>query len=140
MNRNTARKNQQRNPFSGFTLIETLVTLIMVLTGVIFISKIMIFGIDSHTKSCLRLKLHQKIQFYSQRLMSCPYDSTDLIIGEKHKQEAPFEIRWNVAEISPTLKRISFSVHSGQLITRTYFYKSKYIKMITAAAESPEEI
>jgi Tfp pilus assembly protein PilV len=134
MKKNLVRKKNEAVGFSGFTLVETMVTLVLVLMGVVLISKTLIFGLDSLKRSRLRLQLQESIQSQCQALMSRPYDSSDLAPGPKTKPEPPFRIHWDVSEISPGLKRVSVSAGNGRLTVRTYFYKSKYIKDIRAGS------
>ncbi|MCK4836757.1 MAG: prepilin-type N-terminal cleavage/methylation domain-containing protein [Candidatus Aminicenantes bacterium] len=123
---------QRSNLFEcpGFTLVETMVALVLVLIGVMFVAKITIFTLDSYKKSFLRLTVLQKIQFHTQSLISKSYGSSELNEGKNCKHEHPFEIRWSVYELSPTLKKISISVQYDQLVYRSYFYKSKHINRI----------
>lgn len=132
MKRKSNRKKPWMKTVSGITLLETLITLILVLIGVIFISKILLFGLEAQKKSWLRLGIQQKIQYHCQYLLSRPYDSADLLPGEKSKTEPPFDIHWHVEEISPSLKRITLSVANGRIFKRTCFYKSKHIKNVNA--------
>lgn len=117
-------------PVKGFTLIETMISLFIVLIGVLFITKTIIFSLDFNKKSFIRLKLVQAVENQIHTLMSKPYDSEILSPGEYSSQENFFRIKWEVNPVTSSLKKINISITYKQLIRKSFFYKSKTIKII----------
>jgi Tfp pilus assembly protein PilV len=114
----------------GFTLMETLISLLLVLIGVLFVTRVIMFSLDLNKKSRLRLKLWQQANNQIHTLLSKPFDSDILVPGNHSTQEDLLKIKWKVKPVTPTLKRIDISIVYKQLTREEYFYKSKTIKSI----------
>jgi len=116
------------SPAAGFTLIETLISLFLVLIGVLFIGKTIIFSLDINKKSFIRLKLWQTYESQIHTLLSKPYDSKNLLPGNYSSQKDLFKIKWEVSPVSPTLKKINISITYKHFTRKGFLYKSKTIK------------
>ena len=123
------RKNHpiQSNSSGGFTLVETLVSLVLVFIGVVFIARLITFSLDYYEKSELRLHMQQKLQSESHLLSSKPYEAKELIQGIYSKEDKPYKITWEVFELSPTIKKITLTVAHKQFSRRISLFKSKYL-------------
>jgi Tfp pilus assembly protein PilV len=127
MNKN--HSNNHSSPYScpGFTLIETLVSLILVFMGVLFVTQTISFSMDYYKKSQLRLQVQQKLQSESHLLASKPFEAHELNQGEYSKDDDPFKITWNVCELTPTIKKITLTVTHKQFSRKICLFKSKYL-------------
>jgi Tfp pilus assembly protein PilV len=112
---------------AGFTLIETLISLFLVLIGVLFITKVIIFSLDLNKKSLIRLKLWQQVNNQMHTLLSKPYNSEKLLPGNFTTTRDTFRIKWTITPITSTLKKIDLSVSYKQFLRKSYGYKSKTI-------------
>jgi prepilin-type N-terminal cleavage/methylation domain-containing protein len=124
------KKVKQQEKEKGFTLVELLISLMLILVALLFILNIIVFSIDGSKKSYIRLQLSQKSESYKNVLLSKPFDSMELQDGQSSIDEAPFKIYQDIISISPTLKRIKISIFYKSLSRQIYFYKSKYIKEV----------
>lgn len=123
------RKNHpiRSNSSTGFTLVETLVSLILVFMGVVFTARLITFSLDYCKKSEMRLHMQQKIQSESHLLSSKPYEAEELIQGTYNKEDKPYKITWEVSELSPTIKKITLTVARKEFSRRISLFKSKYL-------------
>lgn len=124
------KKMKQQEKEKGFTLVELLVSLMLILVALLYISNIIIFSINGSKKSYIRLQVLQKLEFCKNLLLSKPFDSAELKDGHSSVDEAPFKTYQDIISISPTLKRIKISVFYKSLSRQIFFYKSKYIKEV----------
>lgn len=117
---------------NGFTLIETLVSLLLIALAILLISEVIVCAIDGHKKSQIRFKIGQEIESCKNRLLAKSFDSVELKDGSYSKEENHCTMTWDIKSITPTLKMIHLSVEFEYrfkgLTKREYFYKSKYIK------------
>ncbi len=112
----------------GFTLIETLFSLLLISLSLLFITQLMVGAIDAHGKSNTRFKMVQLLEFSKNELVSKSFDADELKAGCYSKAEGPFKMSWNTRDISPLLKVIRFSISYKRITKYAYFYKSKHIK------------
>ncbi len=123
--RQNTRKNQK-----GFTLIETMISLVLVSMGLILISNIILFSMDAHRKSTIRFNMLQKLEYYKTKLITRPFDSSELQDGSYARDDEKFKLSWSIKSITPTLKKIRLTIlYQGTVFNKKiYFYKSKFIK------------
>lgn len=114
----------------GFTLIEVLVSLVIILMAVIFISRVIMYSLDGLRKSAIRLEMTQTLESQANRLMPLPFYAPDLDSGAAVFKEGEFFIRRQVNHLSPTLKRVDLAVSYDVLTLRFYFYKSKHFSSV----------
>ncbi|MCP4221700.1 MAG: hypothetical protein GY765_44165 [bacterium] len=114
---------------SGFTLIESVVSMTLILLALFFISRVIVFSVRGNHKSEMRLRISQAIEACKNRFMSVPFDSiaTPAICADDYPG---LNIRRQIITISPSLKRVKLSVGFEQLTRHVYFYKSRYIKEV----------
>ena len=112
----------------GFTLVETLFSLLLISLAILLITRIIICALDGHKKSQIRFKTLQEIEFCKNQLLSKPFDSVELEEGSYSKEENHFKMKWIIKSITPTLKIIDLWVSYRGLTKRAYFYRSQYIK------------
>ena len=121
------RENQHRKKTRGFTLIEVLVSLLLVTMAVVFISQTLITGIEIQRKSAIRFHLLQELENCKNELNCKSFDDVDLKQGSYSKKIAAAEICWDISDISPTLKIIRLVISAKYAARRSYFFKSRYI-------------
>jgi len=115
---------------SGFTLIETLFSLLLVFLALIFICKTLIFSIYVNRNSLIRFKIVQKYEYYKYYLSSKSFDLIELKQGSHLKYENKFKINWIVKNITTSLKKITIKISYKDLMKQNFIYKSKFIKEI----------
>jgi prepilin-type N-terminal cleavage/methylation domain-containing protein len=121
---------KQQEKEKGVTLVELLISLMLVLVALLYLSNIFVFSIDGTKKSLIRLHLSQKLEFKKNLLLSKSFDSEELKDGHYSIDEDLFKIYQDIISISPTLKRIKISIFYKSLSRQIFFYKSKYIKEV----------
>ena len=113
----------------GFTLVETMVALVIVAISVLMLAGVLVISMQSNRHASIRMQLSQVYDGYQNRLVSQPFDSALLSQGEHGKREEPFDVNWQTQTISNTLKKINLSVsYRSQTRRKGYFYKSRLIK------------
>lgn len=124
------KKTDRRRRQGGFTLIETLVSWMLVVLGLLFICKVVVFSLDVLKKSRIRLEISQKVESCRDRLLSRPFYSPDLADGFACMEDGVFKIDRYISSISPTLKKIKFVIKYKILTRQLIFYKSKFIREV----------
>lgn len=114
----------------GFTLIETLFSLLLVFIALMFICRTLIFSIYASRNSLIRFKIVQKYEYYKYYLYSRTFDSNELKKGDHLKHENEFKINWIVKNITTSFKKITIRVSYKDLKKKNFIYKSKFIKEI----------
>jgi Tfp pilus assembly protein PilV len=130
MKHNKKNKKQFKKPGkgSGFTIIETLFSLLLISLALVSISQMITAAIDAQKKSTLRFNMQQKIEYCRGQLASKSFAAAELEEGNYSSLENPLKINWDINNISPTLKLIHLSVSYKKITKEAYFYISKYIK------------
>lgn len=130
MKYNKKNKKPVKKPVknSGFTIIETLFSLLLISLALMSISQMITAAIAAQKKSTLRFNMQQKIEYCRNQLVSKSFAAAELEEGNYSTLEDPFKINWDIRNISPTLKLIRLSVSYKKITKKAYFYISKYIK------------
>jgi prepilin-type N-terminal cleavage/methylation domain-containing protein len=128
---NRIRERENEQPGRGFTIIETLIALLLIALALVLVSNIIVSAVGVYKKSHLRLQAEQEIGSCKNRLLSGPFDSVELQEGHYLKEDSLFKMKWDIKSITPTLKLINIAItykyNYYRLTRKTYFYKSKYI-------------
>ena len=115
----------------GFTILETLISLMLIALGVVLVSNIIVSAIDVYKKTQLRFQAEQGIEWRRNQLLSRAFDAAELHDGHYLKEDSRFRMNWDIKSITPTLKLIDLSItykyNYYRLTKKAYFYKSKYI-------------
>ena len=130
MKHNKKNKKQFKKPEndSGFTIIETLFSLLLISLALMSICQMITAAIDAQKKSNIRFNMQQKMEYCRNQLVSKSFAATELEEGSYSSEENPLKINWDIKNISPTLKLIHLSVSYKRITKKAYFYISKYIK------------
>lgn len=126
----TDRRRRQEGQ-EGFTVIEAIVSWMVVILGLLFIGRILVFSFDGLKKSRIRLEMSQEVESYKNRLLSKPFLSPDLADGFVRLEDGEFKIDRYISSISPTLKKIKFVITYKVLTRQFIFYKSKFIREVS---------
>ncbi|MCP4154495.1 MAG: hypothetical protein GY757_42615 [bacterium] len=123
-------KKRVRQNREGFTLIDSLFSLILIISALLFMAKVFLFAIKGNQKSFTRLQMSQEMESCKNRLLSKPFLSPELEEGKTIQEKDTFKIASTVHTISPGLKKITLSVSGKYLTRQRCFYKSRYIKEV----------
>lgn len=115
---------------NGFTLIEVIISWLLVLLALLFVGDIIIFAVGATGTSRVRMEIAQKLEYYKNQLATKPFDTLGLENGTFSIIDGPFKITRCIAGLSPTLKRVTLSIRYKKLSKQIYFYKSKYIEEV----------
>jgi len=112
---------------NGFTLIEVIVSFIVITLGVIALSRVTIFSLH-FTKNCQnRFLLTQSFLNWQNTLLAKSFEAEELTSGLHSLAQNGLKISWQVTEISATLKKIELKVADHNIQKKGYFYKSKIL-------------
>ncbi|UCH92520.1 MAG: prepilin-type N-terminal cleavage/methylation domain-containing protein [Candidatus Aminicenantes bacterium] len=129
-NQAVEQEKQKPGKDKGFTIIETLFSLLLIALVLLFIAKMIAYGIEAHRKSFIRFNMLQKIENCKNQLAAKAFDANELEQGSYSHRDHIFKMNWDINNISPTLKLIRVSISYKSLTKRAYFYRSKHIKNI----------
>jgi prepilin-type N-terminal cleavage/methylation domain-containing protein len=109
----------------GFTLVETLIALMLVTMAMLSSAMFLSFSLQQYRLSLIRFESAQKLENMKDRLLSSPFESGELADGCHSAQEEKWKTDWVVSALSGSLKRINIAVSGGKLKKTLVFYKSK---------------
>ena len=112
----------------GFTLIEVLVSMFIVLLAVLLIGRTLIFSMTMLQDSSNRFSLLTVYTNYQNKLNSLPFDSTQLSAGEYSEKYSDLIIKWRILDLSSSIKKISLKVYDKKRKKEGYFYNSLLLK------------
>ena len=113
-------KKETKN--NGFTLIEVLVSLILIALTLVSAARIISFALDAYRKSVIRFTMVQEMENCRNELLAKPFDSIDLADGEYTKQDGKIILNWHIESLSPEIKRVRLSVSYKVHKKKIYFY------------------
>ncbi len=111
----------------GFTLIEVLVSLTLLLMSILFGSRIMVAALDQTRKSALRFRLVEAFDYYRNYLYSLPMDSPELAVGPHGCTDGKCQVDWQVEAAGDFLKRIRLEAAVSGCRLRLLLYRSQFI-------------
>jgi prepilin-type N-terminal cleavage/methylation domain-containing protein len=114
----------------GFTLIEMLVSLSLLLLAVLFSARVTIFVLGQARNSQMRFRLIEKLDYYKNYLSSLSLGAPELAEGEHRKESREFNVSWRVAAAGTFLKRIELLAAVPGYSLPLVFYKSKFIQEV----------
>ncbi len=112
----------------GFTLIETLVSLSLVLLAVLFSARVTAHVLAQERNSLLRFRLIESLDYYKNYLTSLAQAAPELAEGGHRQQDRGFTISWRVAAAGAFLKRIDLRAAAASYALPLVFFKSKFIQ------------
>lgn len=125
------KKSRTGNDVSGFTLIETMVALVVILFVFMGISRVVVYSFNHYKKSRIDLDMRQTLESQRDHLLGRAYDSPEMTEGCHRGNAGSYCLDWEIRRLSATLKKVKLSIsynYKDSTLTRhTYFYKSKFI-------------
>lgn len=125
------KKTRTCNGNEGFTLIETLVALVLILFVFMGISRMVVYSFDHYKKSRLDLEMRQTLESRRDQLLGTAYSAPEMTEGNHTGAAGSYSLEWEIRHLSSTLKKVKLSIsykYKDSILTRhTYFYKSKFI-------------
>lgn len=112
----------------GCTLVETLVSLALVMLAVLFSVRILVFTLDRSRQASLRFRLAETADYYKNYLSSLPFSAPDLVDGSHRQDSQRFIVTWRVVPAEAGLKKIKLLVAGPNYSLPITFYKSHYIQ------------
>jgi len=132
----TQVEGESRKKFPGFTVVEVLISLMLISFSLMSISLFIIYGLDGFVKSGIKFKMTGEIENRRNLLSGKAFDSIDLKSGIYSEETSLFLVRWDIRDVSPTLKYIRISVtykyKTGTYDKQLFFYKSKFIESMSS--------
>ncbi|MBN2399902.1 MAG: type II secretion system protein [Candidatus Aminicenantes bacterium] len=114
----------------GFTLIETLVALTLLMLAVLFSARVMSYALQQSRQSGLRFRLMETSDYYKHYLSSRPFPALELAEGAHRQDGREFLVSWQVEAVAAGLKRIKLLAAAAHASVRTVFYKSNFIQEV----------
>jgi len=114
----------------GFTLIETLVALTLLLVAVLFSARITIFALHQARQAGFRFRLMEAGDYYKHYLSSIPFQAPELANGAHCQVSREFVMSWRVAAVAPGLKRVRMRAAGPKHSIAVDFYKSNSIQEV----------
>ena len=125
-----AMTGQEEKMDKGFTLIETLVAMIVMMLAVMFSARIMSFALNQLRQSGLRFHLMETSDYYKHYLSSLPFPAPELADGGHRRDSLKFAVTWQVEPAAAGLKRITLRVAGAHYSLPAVFYKSNFIQEV----------
>lgn len=132
----TIRNNRTRtyDTKDGFTVVEALVSLVLIMMAAAFTGSTILCGLDSQKRSEIRFDMTNQLDFLKNRLTAQPFEAPGMLPGNYKESNEPFQMKWTISTISPTLKIVRLTAqyrYRHRIISKkTYMYKSLYIRNI----------
>lgn len=110
----------------GFTLIETMVALCLVMLAVLFSARIIVFALEQSRRSGLRFRLLETLDDYKNYLSSLSFSAPGLAAGAHEEVKGGFKVTWQVQLAAPLLKSVRLTAAAPAYSLPLSFYKSGY--------------
>lgn len=114
----------------GFTLIETLLSLSLVLLAVLSSTRIMVSALAWTRQAQARFRLVEKLDYYKNYLSSLPLTATELLPGTHDRRDGELRTQWRVETDGASLKRVCLAVGDGHLLLRLVVCRSQFIQAV----------
>lgn len=111
----------------GFTLIETMITLAVVMLAVLSSARVLTAALTQTRGAALRFRLVDKLEFYKNYLLSRPFAAGELAAGRHEKAENGVSVSWRVEDASPTLKRLRLRAGAGGRSLSLALLRSRFL-------------
>ena len=115
----------------GFTLIETMVSMSLIMLAVLFSARIIVFALEQSRRAVLRFRLVEKLDDYKNYLSSLSFAAPGLAAGEHGEENGGFRVSWRVQLITPFLKSVRLEAATPHYALPLFFYKSGYFPEVS---------
>lgn len=110
----------------GFTLVETMVSLCLVMLAVLFSARIIVYALEQSRRAALRFRLVEKLDDYKNYLSSLSFAAPGLAAGGHEEESGGFMVSWRVQLVAPFLKSVRLTASMPHVALPLSFYKSSY--------------
>lgn len=115
---------------SGFTLVETLVSITLISLSTLFLMKCMIVTLNGVKNSNLRFRVGLVLQNKKNSLLGQRFVSPFFLEGIRKERNGEVLIRTTIINISHNLKKITLKGSRNNFISVLVFYKSKILREV----------
>jgi prepilin-type N-terminal cleavage/methylation domain-containing protein len=123
-------ERQEENMNKGFTLIETLAALSLLLFAVLSSSRIMVAALAWTRQAGTRFRLVETLDYYKNYLSSLPLAAPELAAGDHGRNEGSLRVAWRVEAAGAFLKRVRLAVATARLTLQVVLYRSQFIQAV----------
>lgn len=126
----TERNLKQGIHPKGFTVMEVLVSLVLVLMVLLGVLRMISAAFDGYRNAGEAFRMYQRMDEFRSRMLSESFDSIKWQTGEYNLQDQWFDIKWSIRHVTPGLKvvRLRFIRKRNGVTRSSSFYKSRHIK------------
>ena len=117
-----------KNISAGFTLIEILVSMVLISFSSMFMMKCMITSLNGVKNSNIRFLVSREIEIKKNILISKHFHSPDLREGIRDEISYQVSIKINIKDLLPGLKKLTLTGTLGKFRAVSIFYLSGSIK------------
>ena len=117
-----------KNEFKGFTLIEVLVSMILISFASIFLMKCMITSLNSIKNSNIRFQVINAIEIKKTSLRVQNFKSPPLSEGKSKESSGNVHISTTIKDLSSGLKKVTLTGMSGKYRVISVFHISESIR------------
>jgi type II secretory pathway component PulJ len=114
----------------GFTLVETLVSLSLLMLAVLSSSRIMVAALAQTRQAQARFRLVEKLDYYKNYLSSLPPGAAELAPGPHSGQDGEIRAQWRVEDAGAFLKRVRLEVANAHLSLRLALCRSQFLREV----------
>ena len=116
------------NRRDGFTLVEVLVSMILISFASIFMMKCMITSLNSVKNSNIRFRVSRAIEIKKNYLMGKKFNSPELSGGSREENSDQVPMRINIKDLMRGLKILTLTGTLGKYRKVSVFHISESIK------------
>jgi len=117
-----------KNREAGFTLVEILVSMILISFASMFMMKCIITSLNSVKNSNIRFQVSREIEIKKNILLSKKFNSPELLEGFRKENSNLIKIEINIIDLSPGLKKLTLTGTLGKYRAVVVFHISESIK------------
>jgi len=114
----------------GFSLVETMVSMSLVLLGLLMSSRILMYSWHHQGGVMLRFKTGEALAERKNALIALPFASPSMQVGAHELEEDSIRFEWFVEETGPGMKEIKISASRGAYRIETLLIRSIYIEEV----------
>jgi prepilin-type N-terminal cleavage/methylation domain-containing protein len=111
----------------GFTLIETMAALALVMFAILSSCRVVVAALDLSRRAALRFHMIETLDGFRGYLASLPDSAPELAEGAHAQSERCFRIAWRVEAEDAFLKRVRLEVAAAQAALPLLIYRSRFI-------------
>ncbi|HSQ36050.1 MAG TPA: prepilin-type N-terminal cleavage/methylation domain-containing protein [Candidatus Binatia bacterium] len=114
----------------GFTLVETLVVLTLLLLAMMFTARITVFALQQGRQAGLRFRMMETGDDQKHFLCSLPFAAVQLAEGTHRQAGRELALSWRVETAAAGLKRVRLRIAAAHHSLTLDFLKSRFIQEV----------